>query len=153
MLSGAERRLRVSVFALALAAAACASSPVSLAERPQSSASVVFLESSMFDRHLREAMAGGTSTIVVQFPTPFTTNEIPDRLDAWLSAIDRSGGGVETVPVEQPRGGELLAIELSLRAARRIGQAQKYRPASAYRARLYYEPATGKVARVEFVRK
>lgn len=134
---------------LAIFASGCASSPPPAGEE----LALVFLDSQVFDRRLQTRMREGRHGIVVDFPAQVTTNDLPERLDAWLAAVDRQGGSVETIPSATSRGGEVVAIELGIAAARRLHQSRRYGPAKGYDARVFYDPDTGEVARVEFVRR
>jgi hypothetical protein len=62
---------------------------------------LTFFDSSAFDTELSRALRGGVQVVV--FPAqPFSPNQIPPRLEKWLSEVSRSGGRVrlERLPAE-----------------------------------------------------
>ena len=53
---------------------------------------VVFIDSKTFDRQLRRLMQAEPETIAVDFALEPSPNELPERLDEWLHAVEKHGG-------------------------------------------------------------
>ena len=53
---------------------------------------IPFLDLPRFDKELAQALNAGQSEVGVSFYSKVTPNEVPVRLQKWLSAIEQSGG-------------------------------------------------------------
>ena len=92
--------------------------------------------------------------VKVTFPIPFTTNEIPDRIDRWLIAIEEHGGTVDVTPEQIERGLFNQLVTLFLKGIyKELKEKILYGPAKKYNATVYYQPKTGEVTRIIFSRK
>ena len=113
-----------------------------------------FLDSTIFDKQLSRALSSKESTVKVTFPIAFTTNEIPERIDKWLVAIQDYEGTIDVQP-EQVERGLLDDFVKSLINGiyERIKEKLLYSPAKNYNATVFYEPRTGNVTRVMFLKK
>lgn len=110
----------------------------------------VFIDSRTFDEALRESLAAGAKKVEISFAAQPSANDLPERLDAWLVAVQQTGGRVDVEPTERTRGLPAMAFSLALRAVKRAKQRRLYRPAEDYDAVLLYAPGTGQVERVIF---
>ncbi len=54
-----------------------------------------FFDSTTFDQSLSRAMNNKQAEIEVSVLTPFSSNNIPSRVDAWLTVIKEKGGNVK----------------------------------------------------------
>ena len=115
---------------------------------------IQFLNSNIFDKQLSKALSNKEPTVKVTFPIAFTTNEIPERIDKWLVAIQDYEGTIDVQP-EQVERGLLDDFVKSLINGiyERIKEKLLYSPAKNYNATVFYEPRTGNVTRVMFLKK
>ncbi len=118
------------------------------------SVEVVFLDSIAFDSDVSASMWEQNREIVIMPSSPFTLNEIPPRMEKWLSVIKESGGQVkakELPPKTQlaMRGivGALIDIVVAIFGA--VQEQAMYGAAKYYDATLEYRKESG-VERVVF---
>ena len=78
---------------LLLALSGCATK--NPAEGATVSGEVQFLDSFSFDRKLSASLGAGQPQVDVLFPAVITLNNIPERMDKWLSKVEKFGGKVE----------------------------------------------------------
>ncbi len=109
-----------------------------------------YVNSDAFDRKLSHSLAERPASFEVLFPLPVSMKKLPERLDKWLSAIEKSGGKVEAVPVAELRGlfADLLALAIKLYDL--ITARDLYAPAQYYNATVYYKRSTATVVKVVF---
>jgi hypothetical protein len=100
---------------------ACQSQPTK-----RSSTYLKYINANSFDQQLSQTMEQGKPEIEIDIVSPFSTNNIPDRLDNWLSAISENGGKVKTKPAEGERIIDSLKIFLTKIFT------EKYAPAANY---------------------
>ena len=67
----------------------------------QAKPNITFIDTNKFDTDLSASLVAIKNPIEVNFYTPITPNEIPPRLEKWLSMVDKSGGKIN---VDQPVG-------------------------------------------------
>ena len=98
-------RTLVVVFSLALAA--CASNvPLSAAvESTPTGARLSFLDISKFDRDLSGSLQDKNASVEVAFYDKVSPNNVPDRLQKWISVVEADGGKV----LVEPPPNELIA--------------------------------------------
>ncbi len=86
------------VFLLALAA--CASNvPLSSAvESTPTGAKLSFLDISKFDRDLSGSLQDKNASVEVAFYDKVSPNNVPDRLQKWISVVEADGGKVLVEP-------------------------------------------------------
>jgi hypothetical protein len=120
----------------------------------EQSIEIVFLDSVAFDSDVSESMWEQNREIVILPSSPFTLNEIPPRMEKWLSVIKESGGQVkakELPPKTQlaMRGiiGALIDIVVAIFGA--VKEQALYGAAKYYDATLEYRKESG-VERVVF---
>jgi hypothetical protein len=64
---------------------------------------ITFIDTNKFDSDLSASLVAIKNPIEVNFYSPITPNEIPPRLEKWLSMVDKSGGKVNVAsPVGEP---------------------------------------------------
>ena len=116
-----------------------------------------YLDSDTFDSRLASALRGGTPTVTVRFVVPVPLDQIPERVDRWLSAVgERYGGIVELEPDPNfPATRDIVGIGISIvtRVYQAVQKKLLYRPAGAYDATLYYHPGENAITRIEFRHK
>ena len=65
--------------------------------------SITFIDTQKFDNDLSVSLVSIKNPVEVDFYNPITPNEIPPRLEKWLSMVDKSGGKVNIAsPVGEP---------------------------------------------------
>ncbi len=87
---------------LLLALVGCSSTPLDI---PASGNAIAFIDTNGFDRDFARLSSGKEPTVEMSFYSPVTPNQIPERLQKWLSAVEKHGG---SITVQQPAG-ELTA--------------------------------------------
>ena len=69
----------------------------------QAKPEITFIDTQKFDRELSSSLSSINKPVEVNFHNPITPNEIPPRLEKWLSMVDKSGGKVNvSSPVGEP---------------------------------------------------
>ena len=148
--------LALAGLAAVAAVAACASKP----KPPPGPVLLEFFDSKLFDDQLRRAMAEESPEITVAFiGTDATVNEIPDRLDRWLTTIaSEDAQRVQVRPDPRlPMPKNPAAIGLGLSLAMRAYDATRdwlfFAVAGDYDAVLLHDPRTGRLTRLVFARR
>ena len=115
---------------------------------------IQYFNSKVFDNKLSKALAGKEPTVKITFPVAFTINEIPERIDKWLVAVEDHGGTVDIAPEQVERGLLDNIVASFLKGVyEKIKERRLYRPAKNYNATIYYENRTTNVTRVIFSNK
>jgi hypothetical protein len=69
----------------------------------QAKPEITFIDTQKFDSELSSSLSSIKKPVEVNFHNPITPNEIPPRLEKWLSMVDKSGGKVNvSSPVGEP---------------------------------------------------
>lgn len=76
-------------------------SSVSLVEPGKSSPQMSFIDIAKFDRDMTASLSDKYDSIQVDFYNKVNPNSLPDRLQNWLSAVEKNGGKVE---IKRPEG-------------------------------------------------
>ena len=93
-----NRLFRCTALAATLLFSGCNSLP-QLQAKPE----ITFIDTQKFDSELSSSLSSIQKPVEVNFYSPITPNEIPPRLEKWLSMIDKSGGKVNIAsPVGEP---------------------------------------------------
>jgi len=122
---------------------------------------VSFFDTSHFDKQLSSVMSRGATAAMVTFEAPATVNDIPERLNKWLSVVEKNGGMVELQPdPDYPaitQRGAFGLVSVMLGAFATIYEAIEnkilYGPAKGYNATVYYMRGSGVMTKVVFSRK
>ena len=114
-----------------------------------------FFDSSSFDKELADCLAKKPSEAIVMPSGPFGPNQIPSRLEKWLSAISDGGGAVklkkEVASAPPTRGVLADLIDLSVKKVEASERAEMYGKADGYDAILTYNG--NDVTSVRFVKR
>ncbi len=135
---------------------ACSSTDIkeSLIDEPQF---LTFVDASVFDVQVSDAMAARAPIISVRFPETVTTNNIPERVAKWLYVlVDRYDGSSEVLPdpaLPVPKGVSDELSKLVMKAYTSLEQYILYRPSEHYNAIIYVVPRKSQITHVDFVRK
>lgn len=84
------------------AAAAPAAQPAAETPAPPPPASVVFLDSSLFDNALSNQLASGKDQVEVAITGKISLNSIPQRMDKWITAVATKGEVALTQQADAP---------------------------------------------------
>lgn len=128
------------------------------AQNPAEGAAVLgevqFLDSFSFDRKLSASLGAGQPRVDVVFPAVITLNGIPERMDKWLSKVEKFGGKVEIQAEPEPDRGILTEIfSLFVKLYEVAEEKLIYGPAANYNVLITYKRSTGIVSRLSFIRK
>ena len=77
---------------------------------PQSATSLKFIDLSSFDRDLNASLGSRAEIVTIDFYEAMSPNKIPERLQRWISAVEKSGGKIDV----QPPTGESRTRNLAL---------------------------------------
>lgn len=123
---------------------------------PTTSVPIDFFDAEVFDLKLGMALLSGQPTVEVKIIAPFTVNQIPKRLDVWVSAIHSTGGSVLTKPDPEfvkDRGFISEIFDLVVQAYKEIKDLAVYAAAANYNLTLFYNPKLGTVTKMVFTHK
>lgn len=114
------------------------------------------MDSEVFDYKLGYSLIRNLERVEIKIISPFNANNIPERIEKWLSAIDESGGTVTMVKdpryIKQ-RGIISEAIDLAIVAYDAIKKNVLYAATDDYNAEVFYNINTGDITKIEFVFK
>lgn len=117
---------------------------------------IQLIDSEVFDYKLGLSLARNLPKVTLAVISPFSANQIPERLEKWLSAVDEHGG--EVTVVVDPRfnttkGLISEAIDLVFLAYDAFKKTVLYNTTDDYNATLYYNPNNGNITKVIFLLK
>ena len=111
-----------------------------------------YINSAAFDESLSNAMKQHNTPIEVSVLVPFSSNNIPERLDSWLTTVTENGGEMKTEPASGEDEKNVAALVLSLYSIYRLIKAQvRYVPAENYHATLLYRRTENGDALIETI--
>lgn len=123
---------------------------------------VTFFDNDVFDKQLSASLRRGTAAVVVTFEATPSVNDIPARLNKWLSAVEKYNGTVALqpdpdYPLIAQRGAVFEVFSLMVDAFAALYKAIEnkilFGPAKGYDSTVYYIKGTGAMTRVVFTRK
>ncbi|KHD08207.1 hypothetical protein PN36_12255 [Candidatus Thiomargarita nelsonii] len=107
--------------------------------RLRQSTTLEFLDYDYFDEKLSTTLSQGLGKIEVRPLTPFSTNDIPARLDAWFRVIGETGGQVQTAPIDSSSRNIFVSLVLTLHSIyQQLKNQFRYNPAQYYNVLLLY---------------
>ncbi|MBF0265954.1 MAG: hypothetical protein HQL46_11845 [Gammaproteobacteria bacterium] len=115
-------------------------------------------DSNKFDLNLGQALDAQLPEVEVVVTAPFTTNQIPERIDKWLSAVSKNDGDVDVVAIDEatkkPKERGLFVVVDVIKLALGIYDGAKnlarLNTTENYNAKLYYRPEDGVVTKIVF---
>jgi hypothetical protein len=153
--------MRREKFSLALLAALCLTCLLLSACTPRNPAAgaavlkeLPFTDTTGFDYRLSASLEARQERVDVFFPALITLNNIPERIDKWLSQVEKFGGKVEIQA--EPEAGRGLITELFSIFIKAFEVAEErliYAPAKDYNVLITYKANTGIITKMAFVRK
>ncbi len=134
-------KIKILTTTLIILLTACQSNPTK-----SPSSYLKYIDTNQFDQQLSQSMQQDEPEIEIETLSPFSSNNIPERLNNWLSMITQNGGKVKTEPAEGER--VLGTIKLIFNSIYNLG---KYEPAAKYDAKLIYRRNESGAAMIEKV--
>jgi len=131
---------------------ACAPRNPAAGTAPQKA--VQFMDTTGFDYKLSASLEAGQEQVLVLFPAVITLNNIPERIDKWLSKVEKLGGKVEIRP--EPEAGRGIITEvfsIFIKAFEAAEEKLIFAPAKDYNVLISYKSGTGIITKMAFVRK
>jgi hypothetical protein len=114
-----------------------------------------FIDLDTFDASISSNMRKRTELLAVNFPNqPVSINEIPSRLQRWLSAVHKYGGGITVETEDGLVRKDLLTVVGVMVSGYQL--AKQYLPvltSQRYKAVIVLENSDGRFSRVEFIRE
>ncbi len=126
---------------------------------PVADLAVDFFDTKSFDKTLSTGFRKDSPTVTVNFLTPATLNDIPERLGIWFNMVEKYDGTVEIQPepTDQSRslilGASSLIIGVLISTYKAFSNKKLYGPVQDYDATVFYDRANGALTRVVFTRK
>ena len=134
-----------------LSLAGCFSKTIS--KSPEELENVVFIDTSLFDKDLADAMSADTESITVVPVGNLSVNQLPERLSKWLGAVSDKQGEIEITPKVEGTKSFGLLFSLLPPLFNYLREESSYGLAGNYNATISYEPETGIVKKVVFNKK
>jgi hypothetical protein len=76
----------------------CAADQSAINSKVEAKSNLVFIDISKFDAELHASLIEKNEPIVVSFYDKVSPNGMPERLQKWLTSVERNGGKVEIEP-------------------------------------------------------
>jgi hypothetical protein len=103
--------LRVLSLGILAFVSACAAPPHIVKIDGPPKAKVTFIDVANFDAELASSLNAPLDSVEVLFYEKISPNKMPERLQKWISAIERSGGNVKiNTPPNEPKPRSPLAL-------------------------------------------
>ena len=118
----------------------------------QSLEDIAFVDIDNFDKNLSESMLAKTKAITVTMLAKISVNQIPERLNKWLSAISEQKGRIYIEPRTTSMS-SALAIYLLPKVYNLFVNNLSYNAASDYNATIFYNLDSGIIKKVVFSKK
>jgi hypothetical protein len=121
--------------------------------KPQ--AQLDLFDSISFDSQLSNSLSAKLPMVTVRVIAPFTANNIPERIDKWMSAVRKYDGKIELKPdPDYPSSRSFGMIFDLLKTVFNLAKdILIYSKAENYNLDLYYKDGSGEVTKFVFVRK
>jgi hypothetical protein len=113
-----------------------------------------FYDSEIFDLKLGTGLLSEPATFRVDVLTPFSINQIPRRLDVWLTSVSNHGGSVQTKPDPDFQNSKAFSeiLDLIIQVYKEVKEIVIYGAAANYNVTVFYKP-NGNVTKVIFTHK
>lgn len=115
---------------------------------------VSFIDLDLFDSSLSKNMHGKSQRVTVNFPNqPVTVNDMPLRLQRWLSAVHKHGGGISVETREGYVQKDLIALMGIVMSGYKLAkQSLPTVLGRQYKAVIVLEDQNGAIDKVDFIR-
>jgi hypothetical protein len=156
---------KVLVLLLATVLAGCVTSDAADNRPVDPARPIAFIDSDVFDNDVARTLAVTPDKVTVKPVAPMTVNAVPQRLNAWMAAVQGRGGNVRMVPRDPDPAisrGLLLPILGTVISAlipdkadvrQHIRDSRTYARAEGYDMQVVYVPGTGAIEEIVFTRK
>lgn len=115
---------------------------------------VQFMDTTGFDYKLSASLEAKQQSVDVLFPAVITLNNIPGRIDKWLSVVEKFGGKVEIQAEPEPGRGLITEIfSIFIKAFEAAEEKLLFASAQDYNVLISYKAKTGIVTKMTFMRK
>jgi len=115
---------------------------------------VQFMDTTGFDYKLSASLEAGQQSVDVLFPAVITLNNIPERIDKWLSKVEKFGGKVEIQAEPEPGRGLITEIfSIFIKAFEAAEEKLIYASAKDYNVLVSYKSQNGIITKMTFTRK
>ncbi len=132
--------------------AGCASGNTSGEIDDPAGPSVDFYDSNTFDSKLSGLLSEKHDKVTVNFLGVVTANDLPERIDQWLCAVDKYKGRVEVEPdpLLGSKGIVGIIIDLAFGAGKYAKYKKTFGPVKLYDVYLYHIPNGEVITRIVF---
>jgi hypothetical protein len=121
---------------------------------------VTFFDSDAFDKDLGQAMSDHPTELHMAFAGPTNVNQLPARVNTWLSEVQRTDGRVTMRTAEATPSGDRLGpsiiidlIDMIMTLRDRKAAATMFGQAKQYDAVILYDSHTGLAKEIVFKRR
>jgi hypothetical protein len=103
--------LKTIFLSLLLLINACSTPPQTSSGEKEPKQKLGFIDIANFDRELTSSLSSEISSVDVMFYEKISPNKIPERLQKWFAAVERSGGQVKVeTPPNEPTSKSAMTI-------------------------------------------
>lgn len=135
---------RALCLAVALGLAACQATVGPLATDGPAQPRIEFLDLQSFDRELSRSFSAPLEQVQVSFHDRTSPNKIPDRVQAWMAAVEEGGGQVKVISPPAPFEsrspllilGAITSLWSASKTAAEMAAKAQYRSAGRYNAEV-----------------
>ncbi len=113
---------------------------------------IAFVDTNTFDNNLSGSMSAKTEDITIKMLAPASINEIPRRLNKWLSAVSEQKGHVYIEPKTTSMS-SIWALSLLPKVYKLFVDNNSYNSAGDYNATIFYNLESGMIKKVVFSKK
>lgn len=92
----------------------CAVEQSAVNSKAEAKSNIVFIDIGKFDAELHASLIQQSEPVVVSFYDKVSPNGMPERLQKWLTTVERSGGKIEIEPPPNELAPKNPALLLSL---------------------------------------
>lgn len=89
---------KIGIAVLLTVLSGCATDQAVINSKAEAKSNITFIDISKFDAELSASLAGKNEPITVSFYEKVSPNGVPERLQKWLTTVERSGGTIDVEP-------------------------------------------------------
>ena len=105
---------KLAVACVIAALVGCAADTSLVNSKVEAKSNIVFIDIGKFDSELHASLVEKSEPVVVSFYDKVSPNAMPERLQKWLTTVERSGGKIEIEPPANELAPKNPALLLSL---------------------------------------
>ena len=156
------------ILAVVLLLGGCAADKVADSRPVDPSRPIAFIDSDVFDNDVARTLSVTPDKVTVKPVAPMTVNAVPQRLNAWMAAVQGRGGNVQMVGRDPSAAQQqqFVSVLLPILGAalsglfpdksdvrQHIRESRTYARAQGYDMQVVYVPGTGAIDEIVFTRK